>query len=64
VDQSTELPEGTVLEFVLDDGGDELDTAEREALDAAICRSLEQADRGETSPVEMVLEQLRKRSGE
>jgi hypothetical protein len=64
VDQSTDLPEGTVLELVIDDAGDELDARERKALNAAISRSLEQADRGQTAPANEILRRLRKRGCE
>ncbi|MFO7562995.1 MAG: hypothetical protein R6X02_10165 [Enhygromyxa sp.] len=61
VDQETQLPEGTVLELVIDDDGDELDEREREALDAAISISLDQAARGEVNPAEKILARLRER---
>lgn len=35
LDEPTTLPEGTVLDLVLDDGGDDLDDADREQRDAA-----------------------------
>jgi hypothetical protein len=64
VDQPTDLPEGTVLDLVIDDEGDELDPREREALNAAISRSLKQADEGRTAPVQEILDRLRaRRSG-
>ncbi|MBO6935155.1 MAG: hypothetical protein JJ863_09265 [Deltaproteobacteria bacterium] len=61
VDQPTDLPEGTVLDLVVDDEGDQLDEAERRALNAAISRSLEQAQAGETAPADEVLQKLRAR---
>ncbi|MEQ1567822.1 MAG: hypothetical protein ABMA64_19435 [Myxococcota bacterium] len=39
VDEQTDLPEGTVLDLVLDDEGDNLDEAERSALREASSRS-------------------------
>lgn len=35
-DEPTDLPEGTVLDLLADDEGDDLDDAERTALDRAI----------------------------
>lgn len=61
VDQETQLPEGTVLDLVIDDDGDELDERERSALDAAISISLDQAARGEVNPAEKILARLRER---
>ena len=61
VDQPTELPEGTVLDLVVDDEGEQLDEQEREALDAAISRSLKQSEQGRTAPAEDILDKLRTR---
>ena len=63
VDQPTELPEGTVLDLVVDDEGDELDQREREALKQAISRSLEHSAEGRTAPAEEILAKLRARRG-
>lgn len=63
MDEPTELPDGTVLQLVLHDGGDELDESERSALDGAISRSLEQVRAGETAPAEAVLAELGARRG-
>lgn len=61
VDEETELPEGTVLDLVVDDEGDALDAEERAALDAAITRSLKEEASGRSAPVEVILEKLRTR---
>ena len=61
VDEPTELPEGTVLDLVIDDEGDEMDAEERAALHAAIARSLEQSRDGRTAPAEDILAELRSR---
>ncbi|MEZ4337361.1 MAG: hypothetical protein R3B82_12125 [Sandaracinaceae bacterium] len=61
VDEPTTLPDGTVLELVIDDEGDELDERQRAALDAAISESLRQADLGQTTPGEEILAKLRAR---
>lgn len=61
VDEPTTLPEGTVLELVIDDEGDGLDGRQRAALDAAISSSLRQAGEGDTASVDEVLGKLRAR---
>jgi len=61
VDQPTTLPEGTVLDLVVDDEGDELDEAERAALNQAISDGWESAKAGNLIPAEEVLAELRKR---
>jgi hypothetical protein len=61
VDEEIKLPEGTVLELVIDDEGHELDEHERQALEAAISISLEQEARGELTPAEEILKRLRER---
>jgi len=58
VDTPTTLPEGTVLDLVVDDDGDDLTDDERAALHAAIEDSAE-ADSGR--PAAEVLHDLRKR---
>lgn len=61
LDEPTELPEGTVLDLVIDDEGDELSPTDGVALEAAIARSLDQADHGLSAPAEDVLARLRAR---
>ncbi len=61
VDEPTDLPEGTVLDLVVDDEGDQLDQQDREALNAAISSSLEQARQGLTAPAQDILDRLRAR---
>lgn len=61
VDEATRLPDGTVLDLVLDDEGDDLDEAQRRALDAAIELSLEQIDDGRVAPASEILTRLRER---
>ncbi len=63
MDQPTELPDGTVVDLVLDDEGDDLDDRERQALHASISRSLRQSDEGRTAPAEAIIDQLRARRG-
>lgn len=63
VDEATTLPEGTVLELVIDDEGDLLDDRERAALNGAISKSLRQAADGNTAPADEILAKLRARRG-
>lgn len=63
VDEPTDLPNGTVLDLVVDDKGDALDDHERATLDAAITHSLAQTANGESRPVESNLDKLRVRRG-
>ncbi|MBK7877640.1 MAG: hypothetical protein IPJ77_18280 [Planctomycetes bacterium] len=61
MDIPTELPEGTVLDLVVDDEGDDLDAAEHAALRSAVERSVRQLDAGQGRPAEDVLRDLRSR---
>jgi hypothetical protein len=61
VDQSTDLPEGTILDLVIDDEGDQLDARDRDALNASISRSLAQANQGRTAPAQAILDKLQAR---
>lgn len=63
MDVPTDLPEGTVLDLVVDDEGDELDDEERKALHAALDESLRQAAAGKVRPASEILEKLRRRDG-
>lgn len=61
LDAPTALPEGTVLDLVVDDEGDDLDDAERAELDDAISRAWDSVQAGRGRSAEEVLESLRKR---
>ena len=61
LDEPTNLPEGTVLDLVLDDGGDDLDEEQRRALHAAIDASRRQIRDGEGVPAHDVISSLRSR---
>ena len=61
VDAPTMLPEGTVLDLVVDDEGDDLDPAERAARDAALLRAWEEARAGKGTPASKVIARLRRR---
>lgn len=61
VDEETQLPEGTVLDLVIDDEGDELDERQRQALEAAISTSLHEAANGKVAPAAEILARLHSR---
>ncbi|HEX5054733.1 MAG TPA: hypothetical protein VFZ65_23355 [Planctomycetota bacterium] len=60
VDEPTSLPEGTVIDLVMDDEGDDLDDAERKARDASLVAAWQQAQNGEGRPAGAVLDDLRR----
>lgn len=67
LDEPTDLPEGADVELVpLDEvlarGGDYLDAEERQRLEQAIDRGLDDARSGCTAPAEQVIAHLRARS--
>ena len=61
VDEPTNLPEGTELDLVIEDAGDDLDESERAALDAAITRAWASVRAGEGRPAADVLADLAER---
>jgi len=61
VDEPTHLPEGTELDLVIDDAGDDFDESERAALDAAITRAWASVQAGEGRLAADVLADLAKR---
>lgn len=63
VDEPTDLPEGTVLELVVDDEGDDLGPEEKAALRKAIGQSLDELDQGQHVTGEDVLATLDSRAG-
>lgn len=58
VDEPTSLPEGTELDLVVDDAGDNLDEAERAALNTAISRAWASVQAGEGRAADDVLADL------
>jgi hypothetical protein len=60
VDEPTSLPEGTILDLVVDDEGDDLSTEERAARDAALVRAWQEAQSGTVRPIADVLDDLRR----
>jgi hypothetical protein len=61
VEEPTLLPEGMVLDLVIDDEGDDLSDEERAALHAAIDRAWQSADQGRLIPADRVIRELRDR---
>ena len=61
LDEPSSLPDGTVLELVVDDEGDDLDATERRALHEAISRAWTAAKTGQVRPAREVVETLRRR---
>ena len=59
VDEPTDLPEGTVLDLVVDDEGDDMDDTEREALNASIALALDAVRAGKFRPAADVVAELR-----
>ena len=58
LDAPTSLPDGTELELVVADDGDELDEAERAELHAALSEAWQSAKAGELRPAEELLDEL------
>ena len=58
LDEPTELPNGTVLDLVIDDEGDDLDDAERAKLNDAISRAWRSIQAGQGRPVQEVIDRL------
>jgi hypothetical protein len=61
VDEPTTLPEGTVVDLVADDEGDDLTDDERRALHEALAASWKSAEAGRLRPASAILEELRRR---
>ena len=61
LDEPTTLAEGTVLDLVLDDEGDDLSEADREALHEALTRSSESLSQGRVRPASAIIDELRAR---
>ena len=61
MDEPTSMPEGTVLSLIVDDEGDDLDAAERAALDDAIERAWRSAQVSPGRDAQDVITSLRAR---
>lgn len=60
LDEPTSLPDGTVLNLVVDDEGDDLDERDREALAAAIEKAARSAREGRFRPAADLIDDLRR----
>jgi hypothetical protein len=61
LDEPTTLPDGTVLDLVADDEGDDLTDAEREVLHKTLSESWASAEAGRLRPASSVINELRRR---
>jgi len=61
LDEPTTLREGTVIDLVADDEGDDLTSEERTALHNALLTSNESVQAGRLQPASAILDELRKR---
>ena len=61
LDEPTTLPEGTVVDLVADDEGDNLTEDERRVLHEAIEASWKSAEAGRLRPASAILDELRQR---
>jgi hypothetical protein len=61
LDEPTTLPEGTIIDLVADDDGDDLTDDERRALHDALSSSWRSAEAGRLRPASEILDQLRQR---
>jgi hypothetical protein len=59
LDEPTTLPEGTVVDLVADDEGDDLKSEERRALHEALLASWKSAEAGRLRPTAGILGELR-----
>src|SRR5262245_48702736 len=62
LDQPTGLPEGTELDLVVDDEGDDLTEHERQALHESLSRSWTSAQAGELRPAAAIIDELRRKA--
>ena len=60
LDEPTTLPEGTVVDLVADDEGDDLTDEERRALHEALSASWKSAESGRLRPASEILDELRR----
>jgi hypothetical protein len=61
LDEPTTLPDGTIVDLVADDDGDDLSDEERLALHDALARSWESAEAGRLRPAAAILDELNRR---
>jgi hypothetical protein len=63
LDEPTTLPDGTVIDLVMDDEGDDLTEEERSALNSALSASWRSAEAGRLRPALTIIDELRGRRG-
>lgn len=61
LNEPTTLPEGTVIDLVADDEGDDLTDEQRRVLHAALSASWTAAEAGQLRPASEILDELRRR---
>jgi hypothetical protein len=61
LDEPTTLEEGTILNLVIDDGGDDLTDEDRQALHRTLAASIESANAGRVRPASEILDELNRR---
>jgi hypothetical protein len=61
VDEPTTLPDGTVIDLVAGDEGDNLTDEQRQALHGALAVSWASAEAGRVQPASAILDELRRR---
>ena len=61
LDEPTALPDGTELDLVIDDEGDDLTEHERQALHETLARSWTSAQAGELRSASPLVEELRRK---
>ena len=61
LDAPTTLPDGTVIDLVADDEGDDLTEEERRALHLALSASSKSVEAGVVRPASTILDELRQR---
>lgn len=60
LDEPTELPDGTIVELVANDEGDDLTDPERQALHDALSASWPSAQAGRLRPASATVDELRR----
>jgi hypothetical protein len=61
LDEPTTMPDGTTIDLVADDEGDDLTDAGRRALHEALSSSWRSAEGGRLRPASAILDELRQR---
>lgn len=61
LDEPTELPDGTELDLVVDDEGDDLTEHERRTLHEVLSRSWTSAEAGRLRPASALIDELRRK---